>query len=104
MDTCNDQWHWMNGASHVNMDTGSCNVVKNSIRMNTIKKNLTGHWCKVYLAKQRCRRKNYRFMIFRDDDTKINVNKVLKEARKSSSQFLVSYKARNKRVMSKGDY
>jgi len=79
VDTCNDDWAAIAGPGDVNIDTGKCNSIRHALKMSSLKpkSNITGHWCKVYLANKRCESKRYRFMIFRDDDTKIDVPKVL---------------------------
>jgi len=72
VDTCND-WHSADRLGDLNVDVGGCASVRHSLFMNTLKPNITGHWCKVWLAVQRCESRRYRYMVFRDDDTKFDI-------------------------------
>ena len=77
VDTCTTQWDAPAGPTDVNMDFGGCAHTMHMVDMGRIKPNVTGHWCKAWLAARRCRDRRYRWMVFRDDDTKLDVPRLL---------------------------
>ncbi len=99
VNTCNDEWQATDGTVDANQDNAGCSSVRSMIRMKDIKPNVTGHWCKAYRAVQVCRQRRYRYYIFRDDDTKIDIFPLLDLARTTGADMIASYKAGTKRVV-----
>ena len=99
VETCNDDWTSTDGVVNVNQDNAGCSTLRSMLRMRELKPNITGHWCKAYRAVQQCDRKNYRYMIFRDDDTIIDIHRLLAIARRSKEGVVASYKADKKRII-----
>lgn len=101
VDTCNDDWAAIGGPGDTNIDTGNCNSIRHALKMSSLKPNITGHWCKAYLAAKRCASKRYRYMIFRDDDTKVDVPKLMALMADSDSDYglMASYRWRSKHLV-----
>lgn len=68
--------------------------------MQFLRPNVTGHWCKVYRAVQTCASQRYRYFIFRDDDTRINIVPLLELAHSTGAPLISSYKWETKHVFS----
>lgn len=99
VETCNDDWSAANGAGDVNVDAGGCATVRNMVRMSDLKANITGHWCKAWRAVQRCEDRRYRYFIFRDDDTRFDVHRLLSIALRSKAPVIASYKYRTRHIV-----
>jgi len=60
--TCNDSWDMANVVHGQNVESGGCASVRHSRKMEKLNPDITGQWCKVWLAVQRCDSRWYRYV------------------------------------------
>eukprot|EP00171_Calliarthron_tuberculosum_P002745 IDg2745t1 len=100
VETCNDDWRATDGLSLLNQDDAGCARVRSMRRMSDFGRNATAHWCKALRALRACERGIYRYFIFRDDDTIIDVAAILQTlTKRKEASLLASYKLVNKRIV-----
>lgn len=99
VNTCNNDWQGTDGAVNANQDNAGCSSVRSMLRMKLLRPNVTGHWCKAYRAVQMCNSQRYRYFIFRDDDTRIDVATLLALAHSTGASLIASYKGENSRAI-----
>lgn len=98
VDSCTDFWDGPGGPADVNMDFGGCAHVRHMVNMSTLKANISAHWCKAWLAAERCRSRRYRWMLFRDEDTILDVPKLIDVGVQSAAPLIISKKSNNRVV------
>lgn len=98
--TCTSIWGATTSVVDTNQDNAGCSTVRSMVNITAAYgRPAGGHWCKALRAVKACDSRRYRFFVFRDDDTIVDVAAVLDELVQSRMPLLASYKSHKKRIV-----